>query len=208
MNEVEENMKVKFEQKFQSEISAAKVWKYLSDPYKVVECVPGAKITEQIDEKTYTGTVSVKIGPVVSNFKGQVLIERLDNDSRELEISGKGMDAKGTGSAEMRMKAKVNELADHKTEVASEMELNVGGKLAQLGARVINDVNNHMFGLFTKNLEQNLRTSEEENKTPESSAQSNTAPLQNESEPVKALPLLFAVIRNYLASLWKKLFKV
>ncbi len=199
-------MKVKFEQKFQTEVAAAKVWKHLSDPHKVVECVPGAKIVEQIDEKTYTGTVSVKIGPVVSNFKGQVLIERLDNEKRELEISGKGMDAKGTGSAEMRMKAKVNELAGHKTEVASEMELNVGGKLAQLGARVINDVNNHMFGLFTKNLEQNLRASSEgEIKGEESSA---SVPHQKEGEPVKALPLLFAMMRNSIAAFWKKLFGV
>lgn len=200
-------MKVKFEQKFQSEISAAKVWKYLSDPNKVVECVPGAKLTEQIDEKTYTGTVSVKIGPVVNTFKGQVLIERLDHANRELELSGKGMDAKGTGSAEMRMKTKVRELADRKTEVVSEMELNVSGKLAQLGARVIGDVNNHMFGLFTKNLEQNLqaRHAGEENSR-ETSAPANSLAPQNEGEPVKALPLLFAVIRNYMVSLWKKLF--
>lgn len=184
-----------------------KVWKYLSDPHKVVECVPGARITEQIDEKTYTGTVSVKIGPVVSNFKGQVLIERLDNEKRELEISGKGMDAKGTGSAEMRMKAKVNELVDRKTEVVSEMELNIGGKLAQLGARVINDVNNHMFGLFTKNLEHNLRASDTgEVKGDEPLAQRDSASPQKEGEPVKALPLLFAVMKSALAAFWKKLF--
>jgi len=37
-----------------------------------VDCVPGAKITEQIDETTFEGTVTVKLGPVVTNFKGLV----------------------------------------------------------------------------------------------------------------------------------------
>ena len=51
--------------------------------------MPGAKITEQVDEKTYKGTISVKVGPSATDYKGEVQIVRLDPENHEIEIVGK-----------------------------------------------------------------------------------------------------------------------
>ena len=133
-----------------------KVWDFLSDPRKVAACVPGAKITEQIDEKTYKGAISVKVGPSVTDYKGEVTILRLDPVNYEIEILGKGQDVRGRGSASMKMTGKLTALADGGVEVTSVSELNVVGILAQMGARVINEVSNIMFGAFTKNFQARL----------------------------------------------------
>ena len=201
-------MKVTMDKKFQTEVAADKVWEYLRDPNKVVDCVPGAKITEQIDETTFEGTVTVKLGPVVTNFKGQVKIERLDDDSRELELTGKGMDSKGTGRAEMKMKATVTALENGKTEVASSMELTISGRMAQFGTRMIGDVNNQMFKMFTENLNRNLQSDDqsEDDDAGESVSEANSAavPPPNAQE-LKALPLMLTVFKNMISRFFQRL---
>jgi len=171
-------MALKFEKTFQVQEPVEKVWAFLSDPRKVASCVPGARITEQVDEKNYKGTISVKVGPSVTNYNGEVQIVRLDPENHEIEILGKGLDVRGRGSASMRMTGKLVALPEGGTEVRSVSEVNVVGILAQMGSRVITEVSNIMFGEFTKNFQAKLQQPTE---TPEVQATEATGP-----EPVKA----------------------
>src|ERR1700757_1615295 len=149
-------MALKIEKTFQVKESVDKVWTFLSDPRKIAVCVPGAQITEQVDEKTYKGAISVKVGPSVTDYKGEVQIVRLDPQNHEIEILGKGQDVRGRGSASMKMTGKLRSVDDGGTEVTSISELNVVGILAQMGSRVISEVSNIMFGEFTKNFQARL----------------------------------------------------
>lgn len=149
-------MGVKVEKSFQVQEPIQKVWDFLSDPKKVVVCVPGAQITEQIDDRHYKGSISVKVGPTVSDFKGQVEIVRLDPAAYEIEMMGKGQDARGKGSASMTMTGKLKEIPGG-TEVLSVSETNVVGILAQMGGRMIQEVSNIMFDKFSANFKQQLQ---------------------------------------------------
>ena len=149
-------MAIRIENSFQVEQPVERVWAFLSDPRKIVTCVPGAKITEQVDEHNYKGSISVKVGPSVTDYNGEVQILRLDPQNYEIEILGKGLDVRGRGSASMKMQGKLKPLDSVRTEVTSVSELNVVGILAQMGARVITEVSNVMFGQFTRNLETRL----------------------------------------------------
>ena len=146
-------MALKIEKTFQVKEPVDKVWSILSDPRKVATSVPGAQITEQVDENTYKGAIRVKVGPSVTDYKGEVQIIRLDPQNHEIEILGKGQDVRGRGSASMKMTGKLRPLDDGGTEVTSISELNVVGILAQMGSRVINEVSNIVFGEFTKNFQ-------------------------------------------------------
>ena len=149
-------MAIEIEKTFQVKEPIEQVWSLLSDPRRVATCVPGAKITEQVDEKTYKGTISVKVGPSATDYKGELEIVRLDAENHEMEILGKGQDVRGRGSASMKMTGKLRSLDDGGTEVTSISELNVVGILAQMGSRVISEVSNIMFGEFTKNFQARL----------------------------------------------------
>ena len=151
-------MAVKIEKTFQVSEPIDKVWAFLSDPRKVATCIPGAQITEQVDDKTYKGAISVKVGPSVTDYKGEVQIVRLDNATHEIELVGKGQDVRGKGSASMKMTGKLRALDANSTEMVSDSELNVVGILAQMGARVINEVSNIMFEQFTTNFRQKLQS--------------------------------------------------
>jgi carbon monoxide dehydrogenase subunit G len=150
-------MAVKIEKSFRVQEPVDKVWAFLSDPRKVVTCVPGAQITDQVDERTYKGAISVKVGPSVTDYKGEVQIVRLDPQAHEIEILGKGQDVRGKGSASMKMTGKVTALPEGGTEVVSVSELNVVGILAQMGNRVINEVSNIMFEKFMNDFRQKLQ---------------------------------------------------
>jgi uncharacterized protein len=147
---------LKIEKGFQVKEPVEKVWSFLSDPRKVASCVPGAQITEQVDDKNYKGAIKVKVGPSVTDYKGEVQVVRMDSQNYEIEILGKGQDVRGRGSASMKMTGKLRALEDGGTEVTSISELNVVGILAQMGSRVISEVSNIMFGEFTKNLQARL----------------------------------------------------
>jgi len=150
-------MAVKIEKTFQVNEPIDKVWAFLSDPRKVGTCVPGAQITEQVNETTYKGAIKVKVGPSVTDYKGEVQITRVDAAAHEIELVGKGQDTKGKGSASMKMTGTLRAV-DGGTEVSSVAELNIVGILAQMGSRVISQVNDIMFEQFVSNFRQQLQS--------------------------------------------------
>jgi len=132
------------------------VWAVLTDPYQVVSCLPGATVTEKIDDRTYAGTITVKVGPVLATYKGRICFERLASDIYEAEITGHGQEEKGKGGAEMRMESRLYALESGGTEVTVSAEVNIIGLLAQFGRGVIQDVSDHLFQQFTASLKNKL----------------------------------------------------
>jgi carbon monoxide dehydrogenase subunit G len=175
-------MGVKIEKSFQVQYPADVVWSFLSDPKKVVTCVPGAKIVEQIDDRNYKGAISVKVGPSITDFKGEVQIQRLDAEAHEIEILGKGNDTRGRGSASMKLTGRLRATDDKGTEVVALAELNVAGILAQMGGRVMQEVSNIMFEQFTKNFREKLASGE-------------MAAASGEIKPISAVGLAFSAIK-------------
>lgn len=148
-------MKATIQRTFEVEHPIDKVWDFLSDPNKVVTCVPGAQITEQVDEENYKGTVSMKFGPVGVKYNGEVKIDQLDHDNKEMILKGRGLDAKGKGSADMVMNGKLTTV-DSGTEVNYTMEISIVGMLAQFGSRLVTDVSNQVVNQFINNFKQKL----------------------------------------------------
>jgi len=171
---------VRIDNKFQVKEPVDRVWEFLSDPRKVVTCVPGAQLTEAVDERTFNGSITVKVGPSVTDYKGQVHIERLDTQAHEIEMVGKGQDVRGKGSASMKMTGSVRALPDGDSEVSTVSEVTVVGLLAQLGSRMIQDVSAVMFKEFAKRFQEQLQQ-DPATPAPDPSAK---------PEPVKAIGVL------------------
>jgi len=179
-------MQVKISKTFQVKKPVAQVWEFLSDPRKVATCIPGAQITETLDERRYLGTISAKVGPVQTDYKGELTVERLDAQNYEIGLLGKGTDVKGKGSASMKMIGKLRALPDGGTEVVGISEITITGLLAQFGSRVVEEVSNQMFAQFTSSLQQSLQ------------ATGNPAGVDEKTKPLRALPLVLAAIRNMI----------
>jgi carbon monoxide dehydrogenase subunit G len=142
-------MAMQFEHAFVVKASPDHVWAYLTDPYRVAPALPGAAITEKVDEKTWAGGITVKVGPVSAKYKGTVRFEALDPAARTAEIVARGQDTSGRGGADMRMTSRIAERAAGESEVRVTSEVNVTGIMAQFGRGLMQDVSNQMLERFT-----------------------------------------------------------
>ncbi len=142
-------MALEIEKQFSVRAPKSEVWKFLTDPHRVAACLPGAAITGQEDEQTYTGTMTVKVGPVQSSYKGKLRFERLDPDAGTAELTAAGQDIRGKGGADMRMVSRMVEGPGGETSVTVTSEVSVTGILAQFGRGMIQDVSDQMFQQFT-----------------------------------------------------------
>lgn len=129
------------------------VWNALNDPDVLRDCIPGCESLEKTGDNAFEAIVTVKIGPVKSKFKGQVVLANLNPpESYELTGSGSGGAAGGAKGG-----AKVN-LAENGagTTLTYEADAQVTGKLAQLGQRMIDPVAkklaNQFFTAFSERL--------------------------------------------------------
>ena len=142
-------MGIPIEKRFVINAAPREVWAFLTDPSKVAGCLPGAAITGQVDERTHTGTIAVKVGPVSARYKGTVRFERLDREEGVAEIAAAGQDVRGKGGADMRMTSRIIERGPSETEVTVTSTVNVTGILAQFGRGMIQDLSDQMFRQFT-----------------------------------------------------------
>ncbi len=157
-------MKTTIEKEFELEEPIAKVWGYLSDPTKIVECVPGASLTEKIDDKNYKGQVTTSFGPVKASYNGEITITEMDHTHYKMTLVGKGVDSKGKGSADMTMNGSLIDKGGNTTAVKFIMDISIVGMLAQFGARLIKDVSDQLLGKFVNNFKDKLAGKEVDNK--------------------------------------------
>jgi hypothetical protein len=147
---------------FHVDHSVEETWSMLTDPNRVVNCVPGASLTSQVDDNNYKGEVELKVGPVKTKYDGLITFTERDAATRKMSLKGVGTDSKGKGGAEMIMNGQLTE-RDGGTEVNVSMDVSITGMLAQFGSRLINDVTNQVFDQFVNNFRNQLAGKEVDN---------------------------------------------
>jgi uncharacterized protein len=112
------------------------VWRALNDPAILAQCIEGCEALEKVNDNEFSGRVTAKVGPVKASFSGIVTLSNVVEDT-SYTISGEG---KGGVAGFAKGGADV-QLADHDGGQATRLtyvaHANVGGKLAQLGSRLI-----------------------------------------------------------------------
>lgn len=136
------------------------MWEHLIDPYKVMDCVPGVSIDEKVGENQYKGKVGMKFGPIGAKYDADIFYDEIDVENRKIMITGKGVDVKGQGSADMTMTMNITEREDGGTKLDAIMDVTINGKIAQFGARLITTVSNQLFNQFVSNFSKKLARAE------------------------------------------------
>ena len=131
----------------------ADVYAALLDADTLKACVPGATEVSGSPADGFEATVVQKVGPVKATFKGQVaLSDMTENESLTISGEGKGGAAGfAKGGAEVRLAP-----SDTGTTLSYDVEAKVGGKLAQLGSRIIDGFAKKMADQFFANLQEHL----------------------------------------------------
>jgi carbon monoxide dehydrogenase subunit G len=145
-------MEVKLDKKYPLDgVTQAQAWAVLSDIRATAACMPGAQITEQLDDTHYKGTVKSKVGPAVMVFSGDIEVLGLDVAARQLQMLGKGADKSGS-SASMNLTAHIEPgEAPGSSVLVGQAVITVSGKLAQFGSRLLVPVSDAMLQQFAGN---------------------------------------------------------
>ncbi len=146
------------------EADRATVWAALLSPEVLKECVPGAQEVTGTPEEGFEAVVVQKVGPVKATFKGQVTVSNVvDQESLTLTGEGKGGAAGfAKGSADVRL-----EDSEGGTRIYYDVQANVGGKLAQLGSRIVDGFAKKMADQFFQRLEEVIEGPKEEDEAEE-----------------------------------------
>jgi carbon monoxide dehydrogenase subunit G len=128
------------------------VWEVLSDPYAVVECVPGAAVGDKQEDGSYDATLTVKFGPAKVAFRARFTLE-LNPPELSGKVSSKARDNQGGTRVKTDMAFKVTAGAAPGTSViAIDAQVDIGGKLASLVESGANLVVKHMTKEFSERL--------------------------------------------------------
>ena len=127
---------MEFDNSFEVPLPPADAWTVLMDIRRIAPCMPGAELTEIVDDKTYKGKVAVRLGPVALAFAGLVTFEEIDNANRTARVKAQGTDAKGRGGANAAASFRVEDAPGGGSKVLVHTDLTLSGSVAQYGRGV------------------------------------------------------------------------
>ena len=123
---------MQFSNSFEVPLPPAQAWAFLLDIRRIAPCMPGAELTEVVDESTYKGKVAVRLGPVALSFAGTAKFEDMDHAAHKARVKAQGSDVKGRGGASAVVNFALEPAAEG-TKVVIDTDLNLSGSVAQYG---------------------------------------------------------------------------
>src|SRR6516164_293551 len=203
---------MEFDNSFEVPLPPDEAWKVLLDIQRIAPCMPGAELTEVVDQNTYKGKIGVRLGPVALTFAGIVKFEQIDDAARTARVAAQGTDAKGGGAnaaSVFRL-----EPAGEGSKVLVHTNLTLSGAVAQYGRGVgiIQATAAQLMKQFAACLKEKLA---QERPAASAAASASPAPMQP-SPPIAptttptpaAKPIAgFALIANVIWSWITRLFR-
>jgi carbon monoxide dehydrogenase subunit G len=148
---------MQLENQFAVDLPPAEAWDVLLNIERIAPCMPGAELTEIVDDRTFRGRVSVRLGPVALSFDGTAVFEEVDNRGQRARVKAEGADSKGRGGAAATVVFRI-EPAGAGSRVIVETDLNLSGSVAQYGRGVglIQNIAGQLISQFSDNLQAEL----------------------------------------------------
>lgn len=196
-------MKVQLDKTIPVSSAPAIAWELLQDIEAVAGCMPGANLTERIDENHHKGTVSVKVGPAKMSFRGEIEVQDVDPATRSLRLTGKGTDSTGNSGVSMNLVARIDAADNDSSELVGSSEVSVSGKAAAFGGRMMNSVADRILLQFGENFATRAAALQEQRASSGDGAAAVTAPATGSGD-LNAIALGWAVFKDWLRGLFGK----
>ncbi|MGH2640117.1 MAG: SRPBCC family protein [Actinomycetota bacterium] len=181
-----------------------RLWAVLQDVEAIAPCMPGAELTEAVDERTWKGKVLVRFGPIQMAFTGTVVVEERDDEAHRAKLSAKGTEQRGKGAATAKVESWLEPAGDEGTTVHIRSDLTITGAAAQLSRGLLPEVSKLLTKQFAECLEAKLHEEPQGEMAPVVTAEAEPIP----SATPRAvggfglgLRALWAAIRRFLTRL-------
>jgi carbon monoxide dehydrogenase subunit G len=174
---------MRLQHEFRVDAPPEAVYPLLLDIERVAPCLPGAAGAERIDERTYRVAVNVALGPMKLSYRGEVAIVEADDASRRAVMEAKATEARGQGTARATITTTLS-AQDGGTHADVVTDLQLTGRVAQMGRGIVEDVSRRLMGEFAECLSRRIDAGADE------------PPV--EPRPIRGFALLWAALKARL----------
>jgi carbon monoxide dehydrogenase subunit G len=142
--------------------SVDRTWQALNDPQTLKACIPGCESIQPVGDDTWIIAMNVRIGPVSARFKGRLGLSNINPpNAYTIDFEGQGGAAFARGSADVKLSpAEQSTLSEQITLLEYEVDAQVGGKIAQVGARLVSAASRKLADDFFKRFNERVAVGE------------------------------------------------
>jgi hypothetical protein len=197
-HDCEEGMAIEIKETLQVGAPIGRVWDFVVDPQRVVTCMPGAALDEVVDDRNFLGTVKVKLGAITTKYKGKVKFAEVDEQTRTIRMVAEGRET-GGGTAKGTIEIRLNTLPEGPVELVTEANIDLTGRVMQVGRGMIQGVSHQLFKQFAASAKEILEAEDE-------AAEEAAVAVASKQESVAILPVIFRTIVEAIVNFFKRLF--
>ncbi len=147
---------MKFTQNAHIPVAREPLWDFLMDVPRVAESLPGVESVSKIDDKTYEGTLRVRVGPISLNLQGKIIVEEQDKQNWRAALRAEANDRRAAGAVKAKTGMSLKELSANETELLVETDVNILGKIGEFGQPIIRKKADAMLNEFIENIKKQL----------------------------------------------------
>ncbi len=196
-------MKVQLDKTFPMSSPPEIAWEFLQNVAAVAGCMPGAKLTERVDENRHKGTVTVKLGPATMSFRGEVEVQDIDPATRSLRLLGKGTDSTGSSGVSMNLLARIDVADGGTCALVGSSEVSMSGKAVAFGGRMMDAVADKILIQFADNFATEVAALQAQRSGSAAAGDGPPTPASRARE-LNALALAWEIFKDWLRGLFSK----
>ena len=181
-----------------------RLWTAIQDVEAIAPCMPGAELTEVVDERTWKGTLHVRFGPVQMAFSGTVVMEERDDAARRARLSARGTERRGRGAATATIESWLEPGGDGITAVRIRSDITLTGAAAQLSRGLLPEISKLLVRRFAECLE--ARLAQETGAVDRATGSTDRPRTRTPTEAVGALGLGVRALWTAIVRLFARLF--
>jgi len=147
---------VKFSQTAQIPVAREPLWNFLMDVPKVAKSLPGVESVTKIDDTTYEGALTVRVGPIKLNLQGNIILEEQNKKNWRAALRAESNDRMAAGAVIGKSTMNLKDLVANQTELLVETDVNILGKIGEFGQPIIRKKADSMLKEFVDNIKKQL----------------------------------------------------
>jgi carbon monoxide dehydrogenase subunit G len=183
---------MRIENVFDVDAPSSEVYALMLDPARVAPCIPGAEVVGRRDDGGYDAKVTVKVGPMKMSYAGVVAIVEHDDAAHTASMRARGTEERGQGNVDATMRMAVADRDGGGSHVDVSTEMQVTGRVAQMGQGIMQDVAVRMIGEMARNMEALLAPAEAAPSSPP------------KAKPIKGISLILGVLGDRIRRLFTR----
>ena len=147
---------MKFSQTAQIPVAREPLWDFLMDVPKVAKSLPGVESVSKIDDTTYEGVLTVRVGPIKLNLQGKIILEEQNKTDWRAVLRAEAKDRMAAGAVNGKATMNLKEISANQTELVVETDVNILGKIGEFGQPIIRKKADSMLKEFVENIKKQL----------------------------------------------------